>query len=87
MRSVLVTGQVAVALVLLVTASLFLTQSRPRAGDLDPGFDTARTMVAQVGFVEGRYTPSTRTDGSKGPSRGCARCPVSRLRATPTARR
>lgn len=61
LRGFLVIGQVAVALVLLLTAMLFL-RNQSLATGANPGFDRARTMVAQISFVEGRYTRETRAD-------------------------
>src|SRR5262245_4161361 len=52
-RGVLLTGQVTVSTVLLVTALLFL-RNLTRAQVTDPGFQTDHALVAQVGFVQGR---------------------------------
>ena len=52
-RGLLLTGQVTVSTVLLVTAFLFV-RNLARTQVTDPGFDVNRTLVAQVGFVRGR---------------------------------
>jgi putative ABC transport system permease protein len=59
LRGLLVIGQVTVAVVLLLTAWLFL-RNVSRASGADPGFNVANTIVAQTSFVEGRYTSETR---------------------------
>ena len=52
-RGLLVTGQVAVSVLLLVAALLFV-RNLSRATAVDLGFDADRVLVAQVSFVEGR---------------------------------
>ena len=57
LRNVLVAGQVAVSLVLLVTSSLFL-RSLLVIGHTDPGFDIDRTLTAELRLPPNRYTRS-----------------------------
>ncbi len=52
-RGVLLTGQVAVSTILLVTAFLFV-RNLTRTQLTNPGFEVERALVAQVGFVQGR---------------------------------
>jgi predicted permease len=58
LRGFLLVGQIAITLVLLVTAALFV-RNLARVQTMDPGFDTKHTLVAQLGFVEGHYTRDT----------------------------
>ncbi len=59
LRGLLVIGQVTLSVGLVVTALLFV-RNLSLARTSSPGFDTARTIVAQLGLVESRYTPETR---------------------------
>jgi putative ABC transport system permease protein len=59
LRGLLVTGQVAVSMVLLVTSFLFL-RNLAHASTASPGFDTRQTLVALVSFVERQHTVAGR---------------------------
>ena len=59
LRRLLAVGQVAVSLTLLITATLF-ARNLARSQSLHPGFDTAHTAVAQVAFVQDRYSREAR---------------------------
>jgi predicted permease len=52
-RGVLLTGQVAVSTILLVTAFLFV-RNLMRTQVTNPGFEVNHALVAQIGFVRGR---------------------------------
>jgi predicted permease len=58
-RNLLVVGQMAVALILLTTAGLFI-RNLALTHTLDPGFDMRRLLVAQVTFPPGRHSRETR---------------------------
>ena len=58
LRNLLVGGQIAVCVLLLVTTLLFV-RNLALAHTLSPGFDAARALVAQITFVEGRQGDRT----------------------------
>ncbi len=59
LRRVLAIGQVAVSLTLLITATLFV-RNLARTQAVDAGFDTSHTAVAQLAFVQDRYSREAR---------------------------
>src|SRR4029453_6187886 len=60
LRGLLVTGQVAFSMVLLVTSFLFL-RNLARTHAAAPGFETSNLLVAEVSLVEQRHTVESRT--------------------------
>ena len=59
LRRLLAIGQVAVSLTLLISATLFV-RNLARTQSLDAGFDTAHAAVAQIAFVQDRYSRVAR---------------------------
>ena len=59
LRRVLAIGQVAISILLLVTAALFM-RNLARANIVNPGFDTEHTAVAQIAFVQDRFSRDAR---------------------------
>lgn len=64
-RDLLVAGQVAVTLVLLVSAGLVI-RSLDRLGRVDPGLDSTHTLTARVGLPESSYGEPGRVRGFYG---------------------
>ena len=56
LRNLIVAGQIAIAVLLLVVTLLF-TRNLAMAHTLEPGFEVERAIVADVTFVEGRQGP------------------------------
>jgi predicted permease len=59
LRRSLAIGQVAVSLMLIILATLFV-RNLGRAHAVEPGFDTARTAITQMTFVQDRYSRDVR---------------------------
>ena len=76
-RDLLVVGQTALALVLLIGSAL-LVQSFQRLRNVDPGYDTSDIYTFQFAPRTGRGSPTVRRgDGSIWTSwTGCAPCPA-----------
>lgn len=59
LRRALAIGQVAISILLLVTAALFV-RNLARANVVNPGFDTEHTAIAQIAFVQDRFSREAR---------------------------
>jgi putative ABC transport system permease protein len=62
LRSILVVGQIASAVILLIGAGLLL-QSFARLARVNPGFDTGRLLTLRVGLADGVYAKPDQVAG------------------------
>ena len=77
LRRLLVVGQMAIAVVLLAASAIFL-RNLVWAERIDPGFEPMQTLLADIGFVQGRYTRNT--------SQALLETAVERVRTIPSVR-
>jgi putative ABC transport system permease protein len=75
LRRLLVVGQMAIAVVLLVASAIFL-RNVAWAEAIDPGFEPMQTLLAEISFVQGRYT--------RGTSQALLETAVERVRTMPS---
>ncbi|HET7219147.1 MAG TPA: ABC transporter permease [Vicinamibacterales bacterium] len=74
LRRVLVVGQMAIAVVLLAASAIFL-RNLAWSESIHPGFEPMQTLLADIGFVQGKYTRDT--------SKRLLETAVERVRAMP----
>ena len=58
LRRLLVVGQMATAVLLLAASAIFV-RNLAWSESIDPGFEPMQTTIAEIGFVQGRYTRDT----------------------------
>ena len=75
LRRLLVVGQMAIAVVLLVASAIFL-RNVVWSEAINPGFEPMQTLLAEIGFVQGRYT--------RGTSQALLETAVERVRTMPS---